>query len=158
MSASRKLRGFCINMALPLWNKWHSSHVDCRAGLATLAREHCTRMWGRKKHAAAGSCYWIYYLNIYLNQKGELLEHGIKSNLCSLHVFRWFHFFLWYLKAHFFTIEMNSTELVQCVESIFASFNMQPQIFLLLFSFLMTCTDGCCSMKFTRFGRLICFP
>ena len=70
MSASRKLRGFCISMALRSWNKWHSSHVDCRAGLAALAREHCTRMCQREKiAAAAASCYWICDLNIFESKR-----------------------------------------------------------------------------------------
>ena len=54
-------RSLCFNMTLPLWNKWDSCHVDCRAGLATLAREHYMRMWQRGKNAAAGSYCWMYY-------------------------------------------------------------------------------------------------
>ena len=70
MSASRKLRGFCINMGLRSWNKWHSSHVDCRAGLAALAREHCTRMCQREKiAAAAASSYWMCDLNIFESKR-----------------------------------------------------------------------------------------
>ena len=44
MSSSSKFKGVCIYMTRPLWHKWHSCHVEWRAGFAILAREHCRRM------------------------------------------------------------------------------------------------------------------
>ena len=89
MSSSSKFRSLCVNMTLPFCNKWqwHSCHVDCRAGLAPLAREYCKRMWRREKFAAAGSCCWI--LNwIWIK---EVKYHlSMEANL-NLWILRWFH-------------------------------------------------------------------
>ena len=87
MSSSSNFRSLCANMTLPFCNKWHSCHVDCRAGLAPLAREYCKRMWRREKFAAPGSCCWI--LNrIWIK---EVKYHlSMEANL-DLWILRWFH-------------------------------------------------------------------
>ena len=98
MSASRKFRSLCINMTLPLGKKWHSCRVDCRAGLATLAREHCRRIWRREKSLLlpVGAEYtmvewnrWIiwawnqilWHLNI---EMVSFIFRYVESNLCRI--------------------------------------------------------------------------
>ena len=83
------------SMLLPLWNKWHSSHVDCRARLAALAREHCTRMWQRKKSLPlATECVIFYFFkHIWIKEVNHLRIIWAWNQISALWTLRWFYSF-----------------------------------------------------------------
>ena len=66
-----------------MWNKWHSCHDDCRAGLA--------RMWRRGKHAAAGSCLWMCDLNIFESKRWIIIWAW--NHISDLWILKWFLLF-----------------------------------------------------------------
>ena len=70
MSSSSKFKGVCIYMTRPLWHKWHSCHVEWRAGI--LAREHCRRM----------------------SAKGQKLLLAVAAEYC-LNMFEWRRQIIW---------------------------------------------------------------
>ena len=130
MSASRKFRSLCINMTLPLGKKWHSCRVDCRAGLATLAREHCRRMWWRKKNrCCCWCCCCMYYLNKITLKRWIMWAWSQISNLWTL---RWFYLF--YLDVSNQIFAELRWMMVQYVESDLDDLNMQlPDCFCFFF-------------------------
>ena len=137
MSSSSKFRSLCVNMMLPWWNKWHSCHVDCRAGLAILAREHCRSMWRRGKvlllPVAAECTIWTkLHKIIYIKEVNHV---SMESNLWSLNIEMVLFILLRCLESNLCRIEMHNDlddlnmQPPDCFVSLFLPENMQWWVF-----------------------------
>ena len=131
MSSSSKFRNFCIKMTLPVWNKWHSSHDDCRAGLA--------RMWRRGKMLLLALAADVWFEHIWI--KDEVNYWSMESNLWSLNIEMVF-FTIRYVESNLCRIEMHNGTV--CGIRFACFFQHATSRLLCLFcSFLRTCTDEC---------------
>ena len=145
-----KFRNFCIKMTLPVWNEWHSSHDDCRAGLA--------RMWRRGKMLLLALAADVWFEHIWI--KDEVNYWSMESNLWSLNIEMVF-FTIRYVESNLCRIEMNNGTV--CGIRFACFFQHATSRLLCLFcSFLRTCTDECFfpfffSMNCMRLQCLFCF-
>ena len=148
MSSSSKFRNFCIKMTLPVWNKWHSSHDDCRAGLA--------RMWRRGKMLLLALAADVWFEHIWI--KDEVNYWSMESNLWSLNI-EMVSFTIRYVESNLCGIEMNNGTV--CGIRFACFFQHATSRLLCLFcSFLRTCTDECFFSFFFRWiscGFSVCF-
>ena len=144
MSVSRKIRSLRINMTLPLGNKWHSCHADCRAGLAILAREHCKRIWRREKSLLlpVGAEYTIVEWKRWIIWAWNQILWHLNIEMVSL--------IFWYVESNLCRIEMNNGRACGIRFG-------NVQIVSFVFSFLRTCPMGVYSINFMRFRCWFCF-
>ena len=108
MSASSKSRSLCVNMTLPLWNKWHSCRVDCRAGLVSNPCQGALQ-----ENVAKGKkwcCWlcWIYQLIIFESKRWIIWDHlSMESNLWPLNI-EMVSFTIRCVESNLCRIEMNN--------------------------------------------------